>query len=105
MNIFERVMNKDLLTRRLTIAANHVIYENEIEEKKEAVQLELFSDYNEQKAREKSLEKFLEKEKSMQKAIIDIKKQFGKNAILKGMNFEKGATAIERNGQIGGHKA
>lgn len=105
MNIFERVMNKDLLTRRLTIAANHVIYENEIEEKKEAVQLELFSDYNEQEERVKSLEKFLEKEKSMQKAIIDIKKQFGKNAVLKGMNFEKGATAIERNGQIGGHKA
>lgn len=47
----------------------------------------------------------LEREKRMQKAMIDIKKKFGKNAILKGMNLEEGATAKVRNEQIGGHKA
>ena len=68
-------------------------------------QMDLFTDYaarEEQEAREQAE---LEREKRMQKAMLDIKKKFGKNALLKGMNLQEGATARERNGQIGGHKA
>ena len=67
--------------------------------------MELFTDYD---AIEKQKEKDAvdqEREKRWQKAVLDIKKKYGKNAILRGMNFEDGATARERNGQIGGHKA
>ena len=68
-------------------------------------QLSLFTDYEAvEKEREKEV-KNLEKEKRLQQAMLDIKKKYGKNAILKGMNLEEGATAIERNRQIGGHKA
>lgn len=104
--LFDRIVNKDLLVRRITLAANRIKFENETECKNTGpVQLELFEDYDAESDKDKNLKKHLEKEKNLQKAVIDIKKQFGKNAVLKGMNFEKGATAIERNGQIGGHKA
>ncbi|MDE7280562.1 MAG: DNA methylase, partial [Ruminiclostridium sp.] len=74
-------------------------------EEEENSQLDLFTDYEKlqaetQRKREEALE-----ENSLQKAVIGLKKKYGKNAILKGMNFEEGATAIERNGQVGGHKA
>ena len=68
-------------------------------------QLNLFTDYELAERGRKAEEANLEKEKSMQKAMIEIKKRFGKNAVLKGMNLEEGATTIQRNGQIGGHKA
>ena len=68
-------------------------------------QLDLFTDYESIKAEKEQEKKALEREKSMQKAMLEIKKKFGKNAILKGMNLEEGATAKDRNAQIGGHKA
>lgn len=98
IEIFDRVVNPNLLIRRLNIAANRVISEKQ--EKQPYEQLDLFVDYDAQQAQEESLER----EKRRQKTMIDIKKRFGKNAILKGTDLCEGATTIERNSQIGGHK-
>ena len=68
-------------------------------------QLDLFTDYEEQAKKKETEEKQLQREKQMQKAMLEIKKKYGKNAILKGTNFLEGATMRERNGQVGGHKA
>lgn len=89
------------------MAATHVIAEAEAQTQSENnyEQLDLFTDYS---ARQSLLEKEneeLEKERKMQEAMLEIKKKFGKNAILKGMNLQEGATAKDRNRQIGGHKA
>ncbi len=100
VKLFDRIINKDLLSRRITLCANHVINEKDAEEKNIYVQMDLFADCG---SAEK--DEVLAKEKNMQKAIVDIKKKYGKNAIIRGMNLEEGATTISRNGQIGGHKA
>lgn len=68
-------------------------------------QLDLFTDYAAEQAKQEAEASWLAKEKSIQKAMLSIKKKYGKNAILKGMNLEDGATAKDRNGRIGGHKA
>jgi DNA polymerase V len=104
MDLFDRIINEDLLVRRINVVANHVIAEKDIPVP-EAEQLSLFSDYGEEKKKKEQRENNLRKEKDMQKAVIKIRNKFGKNAILKGMNFKEGATTRERNGQIGGHKA
>ena len=99
MELFDRVVDKNLLVRRINICVNHLVPEDSVQDSGE--QLTLFTDY-EALEREKA---DLAKERNRQKAILSIRKRFGKNAILRGMNFEEGATAKERNGQIGGHKA
>lgn len=102
IKLFERIINKKLLTRRIYISANNLISEAEaeIKEKQSYEQIDLFTDYSEvQKKREKE-----HKEHELQKSILNIKKKYGKNAILKGMNFQEGATTIDRNSQVGGHK-
>lgn len=105
MELFERIVDKNLLVRRITISANRVVNESSAKQEEQFEQMDLFTDYNAlQKEREEE-EADLEREKNMQKAILTIKKRFGKNAILKGMNLEEGATAKDRNEQIGGHKA
>lgn len=104
MRLFDRIINDKLLVRRITVVANHIIPETDIPVP-EAEQLSLFSDYREEDKRRAQRESNLKKEKSMQKAVIKIRNKFGKNAILKGMNFKEGATTRERNAQIGGHKA
>lgn len=86
------------------MVANHVIPENKIP-KEENVQLDFFTDYEELRQKQEAEAKGFAREKRMQKALLDIKKKYGKNAVLKGMNFEEGATTVERNGQVGGHKA
>lgn len=103
--LFDRIMNWDLLVRRINVAAANVIPENEISEKPVFDQMDLFTDYEalEEQNRQEMQER--EKERRIQHAVLDIQKKFGKNAILKGMNFEEGAMTRERNGQIGGHKA
>lgn len=98
INLYERIIDKNLLTRRINITANNVISENLV--KKEFEQINLFTNYQEE---EKKIKKE-QSEKEIQKAMIDIKRKFGKNAILKGMNFMEGGTTIERNGQVGGHR-
>ena len=82
-----------------------MLWKKKVQKQETYEQLSLFTDYEAvEKEREKEV-KNLEKEKRLQQAMLDIKKKYGKNAILKGMNLEEGATAIERNRQIGGHKA
>ncbi len=103
--LFDRIINWNLLVRRIHLVADGVIPEDEVSKEESYEQLDLFTDYvilEEEREKEK---KEREKEKRMQQAVLDIQKKFGKNAVLKGMNFEEGATTQERNGQIGGHKA
>ena len=102
MKLYDRIINKQLLVRRLNIVANNV--EDVQVEKNNTFneQINLFTNYQEKKI-QKQQEK-LELELELQKAMIGIKKKYGKNAILKGMNLQEGGTTIERNGQIGGHK-
>ena len=105
MELFDRIVNKDLLVRRLNLTVNHVVNEADANRRSTPLQLDLFTDY-EELARQREAEKAeLDKERRMQEAQLAIKQRFGKNAILRGLNFEEGATAKERNEQIGGHKA
>ncbi len=104
--LFDRIIDESLLVRRLNITMNHVVDEASIVNKEPShEQLDLFSDYTATKARQEKENAELEREKKMQQAMLTIKKKFGKNAVLKGMNLEEGATAKDRNKQIGGHKA
>lgn len=103
--LFDRIVDPSLLVRRLNIVANHVIDEKSISAEPEAEQLDLFTDYAARDKQQAQDAAALERERSKQEAILSIKKKFGKNAILKGMNLEEGATARDRNAQIGGHKA
>lgn len=101
MELYDRIVHPDLLVRRLNLSANHLIREADAVQKCEAVQLDFFSD---QKGREEE-EAELQRERRRQQAVLKIQKKYGKNAILKGMNYLDGATTRERNGQVGGHKA
>lgn len=104
LELFDRIVDKGLLVRRLYITAGKVVDESE---KKEPVpeQMDLFTDYAAEEKKRAEEKERLEKERKRQQAVLDIKNKYGKNAILKGMNLEEGATAKSRNGQIGGHKA
>lgn len=105
MELYDKIVNKKLLIRRINIVANKLVDEHSVKNANKYEQLDLFTDYEIlKKQREKENAKS-EREKRMQNTILDIKKKFGKNAILKGMNLQKGATAKDRNNQIGGHKA
>ena len=104
--LFDRIADKNLLIRRLNITVSHVIQESSAPSPQgEFQQLDLFTDYSALEAKHKQEEEELAQEKRIQQAMLHIKKRYGKNAILKGMNLEDGATAKERNRQIGGHKA
>ena len=103
--LYDQIVDKNLLVRRITISANHIVDESSVTKKDSFEQLNLFVDYEEQQQKQAEEDAALEREKNMQKAMLSIKKKFGKNAILKGMNLEEGATAKDRNSQIGGHKA
>jgi len=103
--LFDRIVDPNLLVRRLNLTANHVIGEASVLENPIPEQLTLFSDYAETEAQEAERRAALARERRMQQALLGIRRKYGKNAILKGMSFEEGATAKERNEQIGGHKA
>ena len=104
--LYDRIADKNLYIRRLNVVANHTELESNIKETDDAfVQLDLFTDYEQLEEQRLKEKEELEKEKNLQKAVLEIKKKFGKNAMLKGMNLEEGGTTIERNGQIGGHRA
>lgn len=105
MELFDRIVDPSLLVRRLNIAANHVIPEDSISNEEPMEQINLFTDYSALEKKKQKENAALEREKKLQKATLDIKRKFGKNAILKGMNLQDGATAKDRNSQIGGHKA
>ena len=104
--LFDRCVNADLLVRRMNITVNHVVPEASVVAKDQAPQqLDLFTDYEALEKQRQAEQAKLDKERRMQEVQLKIKKRFGKNAILRGLNFEEGATAKERNKQIGGHKA
>ena len=103
--LFERIVDKNLLVRRVNITANHVIDEASAQKKGTVEQLDLFTDYSAVRAQKEAEEAALAREKRIQSAMLSIKKKHGRNAILKGMNLEDGATTVDRNRQIGGHKA
>ena len=102
--IFDRVVDQNLLIRRVNIAAANLIPEDEIPEEK-AEQLDMFTDYETLDREKKAAQAAEERERKLQQVAIQIQARYGKNAMLKGMNFLEGGTTIERNGQIGGHKA
>ena len=105
MELYDRIVNPDLLIRRVTIAANHLTDEAAVQDTDRFEQLDLFTDYTALEAERKAEAETLAKERKLQEAMLSVKKKYGKNAILKGMNLLEGATTIERNRQIGGHKA
>lgn len=109
MDLYDRIVDRNLLVRRVTIVANKLVDEREAAAKESYEQLNLFTDFGtlgEQKeAEKKALEQKLQKERRLQEAMLSVKRKYGKNAMLKGMNLEEGAMTIERNNQIGGHKA
>lgn len=103
LKLYNKISDKNLLVRRMYVVANHVIHENEAKE--ETVQYSLFDDVDELERQHEQEKADLEREHNLQKAVLSIKDKYGKNAILKGLNFQDGATTIERNRQVGGHKA
>lgn len=105
MELYDKITDPKLLVRRINISANHIVSESEIAETKSYEQLDLFTDYEEIQKKRKQKEKKLKKERAIQEATIELRNRFGKNAILKGTNLHEGATTIDRNKQIGGHKA
>lgn len=101
--LYDHIINPDLLVRRLTLSINHLIHEEDVKANPKSLQLDLFTDYDELKRQQEAEEAELAKERRRQEAVLKIKKMFGKNAILKGLNYTDGATQRDRNQQIGGH--
>lgn len=103
--LYDRIINPNLLIRRITISINHLIDEKSIDRQKYASQLDLFSDYDEIKRKNEFRKKELTKERKMQEASLGLRKKYGKNVVLRGLNYSEGATQKQRNRQIGGHQA
>ncbi len=105
MELYDRIVNPKLLIRRVTVVANRLVDETRATESGQYEQMDLFTDYAALEREKKREEERLSKERKLQEAMLDVKKKFGKNAMLKGMNLQEGATTVKRNRQIGGHKA
>lgn len=103
--LYDRIVDKNLLIRRIALTANKVVDETSVTKKESYEQLDLFTDYEMLEKKKAQEDAVLEKERHLQEALLNIKKKYGKNAILKGTSYTEGATAKERNAQIGGHKA
>lgn len=105
LSLYDQIVHPDLLIRRVTITANRLVNETDALHIEHYEQLDLFTDYNALEQEKKEEEVRLFRERKLQEAMLSMKKKYGKNAILKGMNLQEGATTMERNRQIGGHKA
>lgn len=103
--LFDRIVNPDLLIRRLSVTANHILPESTASQSIRYEQLDLFTDYADLENRYNQEQAALKREKKLQQTMLAIKKKYGRNSIVRGMSLEEGATARERNKQIGGHKA
>ena len=103
IELYDRIVNKNLLIRKINITACNIIDEDIVEKEVVHEQLNLFSssDDSEQKIEDKKRQK---EDNKLQHVLLDIKNKYGKNSILKGMNLEEGGTTIDRNNQVGGHK-
>ena len=104
LDLFDRIINRKLMTRRINITVCNLIREEEVKDEVLYQKLDLFSNNRLRTNMKKKELKDEKSEKNVQKAIINIKRKYGKNAILKGMDLEEGATTIERNSQVGGHR-
>ena len=105
LELYDKIVNKKLLIRRINISANNLIREEKNKNEKIIEQFSLFSDTNKVDRQRQQQKLDMKEEKKLQVTMLKIKKKYGKNAILKGMNLEEGATTIDRNSQIGGHRA
>lgn len=105
VELFDKIVDPILSVRRLYVTAERVVPETSVKNADKPEQLDLFTDYEALEQKRKAEESKLKRERSMQEALLGIKKRFGKNAIYKGTSLEEGSTALERNNQIGGHKA
>ncbi len=105
MELYDHIVEKNLLVRRVNITANHIAAEKDVKEEMEYEQLDLFTDLETEDKKREEEKEALEKERQLQQAVLQIQKKYGKNSILKGVNLMEGATTVSRNGQIGGHKA
>lgn len=105
MELYDQVIDKNLLIRHIYVIFNHVYPQNSIPKAAEQIQLDLFTDYNKEKREEEKTQEKLDRENRLQQSILDLKRRYGKNAILKGMNLQDKATQKERNQQVGGHKS
>ena len=103
--LFDRIVDPNLLVRCLSLSANRLLDEAEAPKREEPAQQDLFTDYEAKAEQDRADEAAQARERKLQEAMLGIKKKFGKNAILKGMDLEDGATARERNQTIGGHRA
>ena len=105
LELFDRIIDRSLLVRRFYLTATRVADERSAPDKKAFEQMDLFTDYAASQERKAEESAELEREKKVQRTMLDIKRRFGKNAILKGINLDEGATAKERNNMIGGHRS
>jgi DNA polymerase V len=105
LKLYDRIINQGLLVRRINISVNNLISESKRKDLSANEQLDFFTDYKDSEKKKKEAEESYKREKKKQNALLSIKKKYGGNAILRGVSFEEGATGIERNAQIGGHKA
>lgn len=105
MDLYDEIIDPNLLIRRVTVVANHLVDEAQVKERVQYEQMDLFTDYAALERKKKEEEARISKERKLQEAMLSVKKKFGKNAVLKGINLQEGATTVERNRQIGGHKA
>ena len=103
--LYERIVDRDLTVRRMYVVANHVIEESKASAEPEQIQMSLFDDPEEIEKKNAAEKEARERERKIQETSIKLKKKFGKNAILQGMNLQEGATTIERNKQVGGHRS
>jgi DNA polymerase V len=103
--LYDRIVDKDLTVRRMYVVANHVTAEDTVKTDPEQIQLTLFDDPEEIERRSAAEKAERAKERRIQETAISLKKKYGKNAILKGINLEEGATTVERNKQVGGHRS
>ena len=104
IELYKKIINKHLLVRRINIAFNNLVNEEKVNNKVIYKQIDIFTDYNKLEFEKKKQKEDEVKERELQNVIINIKNKYGKNSILKGMNYIKGGRTIERNKQIGGHK-
>ena len=104
-SLYDRIVDRDLLIRRLSISANRLLDESAVSMDDGCEQMDLFTDYADREKQKAEASATHARERRIQETMLDIKKKYGKNAILKGMNLEEGATAKERNETIGGHQA
>ena len=105
LDLYERIVDKNLLVRRVSVTANRVVDEHMVSNETEFTQMDLFTDYQALAEKQKAEQVRMEKERRLQEVMLSVKKKYGKNAMLKGTNLQEGATMIDRNNQIGGHRA